>query len=185
MTLQKLEFPSLPLTRCVYLAENMKCSRFVFFDLKHTQKNPLNYGMAITLTERGSLFHSARVVRQTAMACLSSSNNFTTLYFSARLAADCCLVNQLPCSIEVSSFEPIPSSRVIRGQCSNLVWQQLTQRILQKLFQTKLLAAELCCRWISYPEICRSPSLRKKSFFFCISWCIETPRDSKISFWRV
>ena len=114
----------------------MKCSRFVFFDLKHTQKNPLNYGMAITLTERGSLFHSARVVRQTAMACLSSSNNFTTLYFSARLAADCCLVNQLPCSIEVSSFEPIPSSRVIRGQCSNLVWQQLTQRILQKLFQT-------------------------------------------------
>ena len=63
------------------------------------------------------------------------------LCISARLAANCCLVNQLPCSIEVSSFEPIPSSRVIRGQCSSLVSQHLYLRVLQKLFLTK----PFCC----------------------------------------
>ena len=147
---------------CLLSREHEVLKICVFWFETHTKKSFELIGMAITLTERGSLSHSARVVRQTAMASLSSANNFDAL----RLAADCCLVNQLPCSIEVSSFEPIPSSRVIRGQCSNLVWQQFHQRILQKLFQTKLLAAELCCRWISYPEICRSPSLRKKILLF-------------------
>ena len=159
MTLQKLEFPSLPLTRCVYLAENMKCSRFVFFDLKHTQKNPLNYGMAITLTERDSLSHSARVVRQTAMACLSSANNLDAFLCALLRIAVWSISYPVVSKCQASNQSPRP------GWFADNVPALYDSSFIKEFCKSysKLLAAELCCRWISYPEICRSPSLRKKN----------------------
>lgn len=164
---------------CLLSREHEVLKICVFWFETHTKK--ILWMMAITLTERDSLSHSARVVRQTAMACLSSANNLDAFLRALLRIAVWSISYPVVSKCQASNQSPRP------GWFADNVPTLYDSSFIREFCKSfsKLLAAELCCRWISYPEICRSPLLRKKSFFFCISWCIETPRDSKISFWRV